>query len=56
MYKAESYKECGELGDFIYEEFKGENIRWAYHHPNYYKSSGQLGSSCKLQPYIEIYK
>lgn len=56
LFKLESYKECGEDGDLIYEELKGEDIRWAYHEDNYYAQSGDLGNSCRLQPYIEIYK
>lgn len=55
-FKLESYKECGEHGDLIYEEVKGEDIRWSYLGDNYYEHNGDLGNSCRLQPYIEIYK
>jgi hypothetical protein len=58
-FKIESYKECGEDGDLIYEELKGEDIRWAYHEDNYYAQSGDLGNSCmrynKCQDYLDIY-
>lgn len=59
LFKLESYKECGEDGDLIYEELKGEDIRWAYHEDNYYAHSGDLGNSCmrydKCQEYLDIY-
>ncbi|NDB85770.1 MAG: hypothetical protein EB127_24170, partial [Alphaproteobacteria bacterium] len=55
MYKMESYKECGELGDLIYEEFKGEKLRWAYHEDNYYPGGGQLHSSCMRYSYCQKY-
>jgi len=59
LYKLESFKECGELGDLIFEEVSGEKIKWAYHENNYYQQSGELGSSCMrysyCQPYLDIY-
>jgi len=59
MYKLESFKECGEHGDYLYEELKGEDIRWAYLEDNYYQSTGDLGNSCmrykKCQDYLDIY-
>ena len=59
LYKLESFKECGELGDLIFEEVSGEKIRWAYHEDNYYQQTGELGSSCMrysyCQPYLGIY-
>ena len=59
MYKLESFKECGDNGDYIYEEVKGEDIRWSYHENNYYELSSELGSSCmrysQCQPYLDIY-
>jgi hypothetical protein len=59
LYKLESFKECGELGDLIFEEVSGEKIRWAYHENNYYQGTGELGSSCMrysyCQPYLDIY-
>lgn len=58
-FKLESYKECGEDGDLIYEELKSEDIRWAYHEDNYYQCTGDLGHSCmrydKCQEYLDIY-
>jgi len=59
MYKLESFKECGDNGDYIYEEVKGEDIRWSYHENNYYDLSSELGSSCMryshCQNYLDIY-
>jgi hypothetical protein len=59
LYKLESFKECGELGDLIFEEVSGEKIKWAYHEDNYYQGTGELGSSCMryryCQPYLDIY-
>ena len=58
-FKLESYKECGENGDLIYEEVKGEDIRWSYLVDNYYSNSGDLGNSCmryrNCQSYFNIY-
>lgn len=59
LYKLESFKECGDLGDLLYEELKGEDIRWAYYHKNYYGSGGTLHGSCmrycNCQDYLNIY-
>lgn len=58
-FKLESYKECGEHGDLIYEEVKGEDIRWSYLGDNYYEHNGDLGNSCmryrNCQSYLNIY-
>jgi len=59
LYKLESFKECGDLGDLLYEELKGEDIRWAYHENHYYGCGGTLHGSCmrysNCQEYLDIY-
>jgi len=59
LYKLESFKECGDLGDLLYEELKGEDIRWAYYDRNYYGCGGTLHGSCmrysNCQEYLDIY-
>jgi len=55
LYKLESFKECGELGDLIFEEVSGEKIRWAYREDNYYQGTGELGSSCMRYSYCQTY-
>ena len=59
LYKLESFKECGNLGDLLYEELKEEDIRWAYYEDNYYGNGGTLHASCmrygNCQDYLDIY-